>query len=520
MGLLSFKNGKFIFGLPLTKDDELTILATGFIWNASTSQWETRNPHKAAKLRAFADPSAELKLKNTFFTLYECPEQIIYPDHLQPHTFQIESAFHICTRTPVYNADEAGLGKTITAILCMNTIPGNVLVICPPYLKQNWWNELNKWLVPLPAREPSVVSDSMLTFREINVVSDSMLTNKLMRATLLDKKFEWLFVDEAHRYKEATAQRTKSLLGDPDDDTYPAITSVAKRIVYLSGTPIPNGRPIELYPLLSRSAFEAIQFRSLAVYGQEFCGGKSKTRFEGGRPIVHLDFKGSSNLKKLRTELREKFMIRHLKKNVLEELGPKTRQIIFLDKPKHIEKFEQSILKNYTLDELMGENHTMGDIATYRKEVGHAKMDVAFTYIHELLETTKDKYVVFAHHIEVVEGLTRMLAKFHPLMVRGGLSSKEKAKRVQLFQTVDKHRLIIGNMGSMGIGNTLTKSPGVIIVEASWSPSENEQAEDRVHRLTQNGNVYCRYLVLRNSLDERMLSAVLNKQKSINQVMD
>ena len=243
-------------------------------------------------------------------------------------------------------------------------------------------------------------------------------------------------------------------------------------------------------------------------------------RHEGRRAILNWDYKGHSNLGRLKTELREKLMIRHLKKNHLKELGPKTRKIIFLDEPEQLKKFESRVIKNYSLDELMGEDHELGDIATYRREVGQAKVPQAFSYIQQLLENSSDKLVVFAHHVSVVEDLTRMLEDFHPLMIRGGMTAREKEKAVYWFQTNPNRRVIVGNMDAMGIGNTLTKAPGVIVVEPSWVPGINEQAEDRVHRMTQKSNVYIHYLVLRNSLDERMLSNVFSKQKAIAQAID
>lgn len=524
MGKLTFHKQRFIF-FPDTADNQLAQEAK-FLWDASTLRWETRSPHKAVKLRRFADKSAEQKFKKYFITDYEAPEQIIYPDHLEPKIFQIESAWHCITRSPVYCADEAGLGKTIMSILCMNSVPGNVLVICPPFLKFNWAVEIQKWCCQPYAIH--VIEDSNYGynpfpgFYNILILPDSLLTNLKIQDQIKKTKFTWLFVDEAHRYKEATTQRTIALVGKENDPSWEPIADCAERIVLLSGTPIPNGRPKELYPLLSRIAPEAIGHRDFVGYGKTFCGAKRVVRYQGtgAHPIVNWDFSGTSNLKQLRTELREKLMIRHLKKDVMKELGPKTRKIIFLDEVEKLKPFEEKILKNRTLKDLMGDTHTKGDIATYRREVGEAKINQAFLYISELLENSPDKLVVFAHHIEVVEKLNYLLNGFGSLMARGGMSAKSKAKVVHTFQTWPGSRVIIGNIEAMGVGNTLTKAPGVVFVEYDWRPGVNEQAEDRVHRMTQEQNTYFHYLTLRNSLDERMLIQGMNKQKAITQLMD
>lgn len=524
MGILSFEHPKFYF---VDHPHDRRAERAGLKWNEIALRWETRNICKAVKLRRFADKSAELKFKKYFITDYEPPEQIIYPDHQAPKSFQMVSAWHCLTRSPAYCADEAGLGKTITSILCMNTVPGKTLIVCPPFLKWNWETELTRWIADeLNHYTMSVIETGNAPVTQFDsdiiILPDSLITNPRIKMNLSLHEFKWLFVDEAHRYKEATTQRTQSLLGKEKEDTHGwyHVTQSADRVVFLSGTPIPNGRPIELFPLLSHAAPGSIGHRSKMEYGKTFCDAKELTRFEGRRVVRNWDYSGSSNLKQLRAELREKFMIRHLKKDVLTELGPKSRKIIFLDEPKRLKPFEKRAMKDRSLDELMGDDHELGDIAVYRREVGEAKIPLALEYIQELLENSPDKIVVFAHHIEVVESLHQMLAPFHALMIRGGLSSKQKNEQVKLFQTKAKHRVIVGNIDAMGVGLTLTKAPGVVVVEPSWVPGINEQAEDRVHRLTQNENVYIRYLVLRNSLDERMLLKVLDKQNAINQVMD
>lgn len=517
MGTLSFKKDKFYFDAPSHSPEWKSASDLAFIWDEQSLQWTTRSHEKAVKLRRFADASADKKLNTYFITEYAPPEQLIYPDHLEPKVFQIESAWHCLTRSPAYCADEAGLGKTITSILCMNTVPGKTLIICPPYLKYNWFNEITKWSNSLWVEIIHSGADLLSKDADATIIPDSLLTNPKIQNILFQLRFEWLFIDETHRFKEATTKRTQALLGN---ETHDGIKDSAKRIVLLSGTPIPNGRPIELYPLLSQLAPHAIQHRSLQAFGKYFCGGKQVVRYEGGRPIAHWDYSSISNLLQLKRELRDKFMIRHLKKDVLPELGPKTRKLIFLDQPQELKCFEKKALKDKTLDELMGDDHALGDIATYRKEVGLAKITSAFHYISDLLEIPDIKLVVFAHHIEVVETLATLLEKFHPVVVRGGLTPKEKARRVNIFQTEKRCRLIIGNMDAMGTGLTLTQSSDMVIVEPSWTPATNEQAEDRIHRMTQNSNVYIRYLVMRNSLDERMLIQILNKQNAIAKVMN
>jgi SWI/SNF-related matrix-associated actin-dependent regulator 1 of chromatin subfamily A len=352
---------------------------------------------------------------------------------------------------------------------------------------------------------------------DVMICPDSQLTNESIKTLIKSQKFTWLFVDEAHRYKEATTKRTQALLGE--DNGTPGLIEAAQNVVFMSGTPFPNGRPIELFPLLDGAAPESIAYRDRIDFGTTFCDGKLVTRSMGAGREEHWNFTGASRLGELRQELRQRFMIRHTKKDCLKDLPPKTRKFVFLDQPDKLAKFSAQVLKEHTLEDLMGANHELGDIATYRREVGEAKVVQAFNYISELLENSDEKLVVFGHHVSVITDLARLLNRFHPIVVQGGMPAQRKAECVELFQKSKRHRVILGNMEAMGIGNTLTAAPGVIIVEPSWVPGINEQAEDRVHRMTQRQPVYIRYLVLRDSLDERMLRQVLAKEKNIQEIM-
>jgi SWI/SNF-related matrix-associated actin-dependent regulator of chromatin subfamily A-like protein 1 len=519
MSKLSYSKNRFWFK---TKSHVAKASNAGLQFDRESLQWWTRNISKAVKLRQFADESAEQQFKKHFITHFALPESIPYPDNLDPRISQLTSAWHCLSRSPVYDADEAGLGKTITSILCFNAVPGKTLIICPPFLKYNWEKEFHRWTKcqsPFKFDPPilTIIEDGKAVAADKNwnsdivILPDSLLANKLTATMIKAHKWKWIIVDEAHRYKSDDAKRTGALI---------EIAKSSERVVFLSGTPIPNGRPIELYPLLSSLAPEAIGWHDREEFGRLYCGGKRKVHFERGKARVTWDFNHASRLPQLRRGLRKTLMVRHLKKDVLSELGPKTRKIIFLDQPENIKEMEKKVLKNHTLDDLLGEDHTRGEVATYRREIGESKVRPALEYIIDQLENDPGKLVVFAHHVDVVEDLFAGLSKYAPLLIRGGMKSSAKNDRIKLFQGKKGHRVLVGNIDSCGIGNTMTASCRAIFVEYSWNPGVNEQAEDRIHRITQSQHVYIQYLVQRNSLDERMLYQVLRKQDSITQVMD
>lgn len=512
MGILRFTHPKFYFVTETISENRIAIEARWY--SDSLNVWSTRSLEKAVKLRQFADESAEIKFKKNFTTLFKLPEQIIYPDHLEPKVFQFESAWSILGHSPAYCADEAGLGKTITATLCMNTVPGPALIICPSYLKYNWQKELRTWLTS--KRSISIIekgkTDGEAYNSSIVIVPDSLIDHPWVKLELQKRHFRWLIIDEAHRVKSETAKRTQAILGDQDCKTR-SMYDIAQRTVYLSGTPIPNARPIELWPIIERTAPSVFNHSSKHQYGVLFCGAKSETIYKNKKPEKVWSYLGSASEELWSDLVYKDFMVRHLKSDVMKEIPPKTRGIVYVDTPKKILPYERKVLASHTISDLLDDEYGAGDLAIYRRECGLAKVDVAVEMIKDLL-ATGEKLVVFAHHIDVIDKLEKQLEEFNPLVIRGSVSAKEKQKRVDLFQNDPNSKLLIGNIDSAGVGWTMTKSFRGLFVEWSYVYGINEQCEDRIFRMTQESKSYFQYLTLRNSLDERMIRMNMNKEQS------
>lgn len=67
---------------------------------------------------------------------------------------------------------------------------------------------------------------------------------------------------------------------------------------------------------------------------------------------------------------------------------------------------------------------------------------------------------------------------------------------------------------------TLTAASTVVFVEFTWTPSLLNQAEDRVHRLTQKNSVNIYYLYGPNTLDDWIFNMLGHKSRVIKDTMD
>lgn len=515
MGKLNFKNKTFFFH---THQHEEKILAklSGFKFDSEGRVWWSTHPKRAIKLRKFADLETEKYFKKLLIKTMPLPERLVYPKHLKPRKYQLSGAIHILTTNPSALGDDAGLGKTITAIIALNSDFGRCLVLCPPSLKYNWERELKKWCVHKAAISVIEGKSEFDNYNaDIVIVPDSIIGRDDVRTALSLQIFRWLFIDEAHRFANWETERTKALYGSnnplDDESKFLPVIDLADRVHPMSGTFMPN-RPKELFPMFTALAPEVINFMGWHEYAMKFC--------EGYQTRHGVEGNGASNLDELK-EIRKKFILRRRKKDVLTELPPKTRQIIFLDRAsKKVEAYAKEQLGEIDIDDLVGDDNPLGDMATLRRLAGEDIVKPAANFVREQLEGSDEKIVVFTWHKSVLKELGELLREYSPLLMPGGLDNKRKDEIVQKFQADSKKRLIILNLEAGGVGHTLTAASRVIFAEYSWVPGKNEQGEDRIHRMGQKENCFAQYLVAKGSFSEHMLNRVFEKEENVETVMN
>lgn len=538
---VTYADGRFICH-SAERDERNRAKSAGFQWDRERNELFTSKVLVAAKLRDHMDATSVKELSRQSISWSPWLGRFVYPAGLTPREHQFTGARWALERNRSYIAHEPGLGKTITASLIQNVTDGAALYLCPPYMVDNVDEELKKWTFEMPYAEPSRASfgpcdpewppplwiypDSMLFQTEwLEAPADGPLTPpkgciivgwKKMKGKRVLEVFRMhpeirafikahkelghkltLFVDEAHRFKSEFAKRARSLF---------ALTRLFDKIVYLSGTPMPN-RPIELWPVLSNSAPETIDYMSWEDYGRRYCAG-----YRNG---FGWDFSGASNVEELAAKVQKNFM-HSLSKEEALDLPPLTEELLLIGKnltPK-VAQMDREVLRQFSPDDLMGHIAVNDHLATYRKELGILKAPHAVSFINNLLTDTDEAILIFAIHKEVIRKLAEGLKKHHPIVVTGSVDVRERQAMVDEFQRNPRRRLFMANIQAGGTGYTLTKATRALFVEFSWSGADNDQARDRIHRIGQTSSVLAQYMVFKNSVDRRVIEAVLRKQKS------
>ncbi|XP_039907525.1 DNA annealing helicase and endonuclease ZRANB3 isoform X2 [Simochromis diagramma] len=413
-------------------------------------------------------------------------------------------------------ADEMGLGKTVQAIAVAYTFRQEwpLLVVVPSSLKYPWIEELERWIPELQPGDINLVENKSHTIgigsSKVTVLGYGLLTTdaRPLVEALSGQRFAVVVVDESHYLKSRNAARTKILV--------PLIQS-AKRAILLTGTPA-LGRPEELF--MQIDALYPKRFGTWIDYAKKYCN--AHYRYFG--PRRQWDCRGASNLEELHQRLSQ-IMIRRLKADVLSQLPPKIRQRIPFDLPKEAAKEASASFAEWErLMKSLGSGaattdtpftEVMGLVTQMYKQTAIAKAGAVKDYIKMMLEAEQLKFLVFAHHLTMLQACTEAVieAKAGYIRIDGSVPSSERIQLVHRFQSEPDTRVAILSIQAAGQGLTFTAASHVVFAELYWNPGHVKQAEDRAHRIGQTSSVNVHYLIAKGTFDTVMWSMLNRKEK-------
>lgn len=403
--------------------------------------------------------------------------------------------------------DDMGLGKTLQAIavarIYMSEWP--LLVICPSSLRHNWKEEILRWLEDDITENDVLVimkgSDGERPFRQVNIVSYDLI--RKIRSTKLDK-CKFIIADECHYLKTGTALRSKAVL---------PLIKRCKRALLLSGTPALS-RPVELFTQVN--ALVPTLFPKYTEYVERYCNAHH------GR--FGYDVTGAANLNELHILLRASVLIRRKKDDVLTQLPAKRRQVFYVEtKSTYMAKIKKCFqdlnrakiqTQQASEDDAIGLKNKERALNTELYQLsGMAKLES----VQEHLKVTADtgvKFIVFAHHQEIMDGLADYITKKLKLSfirIDGGTPQADRQGLCKSFQEDLSVRVALLSITAAGVGLTLTAATVVLFAELYWNPGSLIQAEDRAHRIGQRDCVFVKYLLAKQTFDDSMWKTIQRK---------
>ena len=448
------------------------------------------------------------------------------------YDYQREDSQSMVANPYKMNGSEMGTGKTEVAIkTVMDSGAKKVLIVAPGAMVLEWRDRLHKYGeedVVLPKSGQGYRLDKDHFMHKYLIVNYEMLIVPPVRRGRRKKnavspknyinvleipRWDAIIFDEAHRLKNRDAQQTKGAVQLLDSDR--------PRVHMLSGTMFLN-YPNELWSMLNMLYPDDYEDYEDFVY--QYC---VTIPSHWGPRIVGAKKK---NLPELRERL-DKLMIRREKEDVLKDLPPKTyREIPLAMDPKQQKVYKdletdlwayletgESITAPNGLALTMKLRQVSLDPQLLGAEIASPKTKALKELVADIVDSGK-KVAVFSWFASYLAMLKEEFKDYKVELISGQAGKEEGRREARLrFQEGDSE-IMLGSITTM-IGIDLTATDICIFTDRFWVPNTNFQAEDRLHRVGQKGNVLVIDLVMQDSIDQDMRTVLKRKSAAFNETI-
>jgi len=449
------------------------------------------------------------------------------------YDYQRDDSSVMVNKPLMMNGSEMGTGKTEVAIkTLLDSKAKQSLIVVPSGMMLEWRDRLRKYGeedVALPKNGQGYRLSTEEFKHKYLIVNYEMLRVPPVRRGRRKKNAvnpknyinvleipEWdaIVFDEAHRLKNRDAQQTKGAVQLID-------AKPRDRVHMISGTMFLN-YPNELWSMLNMLYPD--EYSNYEDFVYEYC---VTIQSHWGPRIVGAKKK---NLPELRERL-DKLMIRREKQDVLKDLPPKTYREVPLAMHAKQLKLYKDLERDLWAYLETGESITAPNGLALTMKLRQVSLDPKLlgvdipspktTLVKEMIEdivSTGKKVVVFSWFASYLESLSQELKNVKWELISGQAGSELQRREARLrFQDGDS-QVMLGSISTM-IGIDLTSADICIFTDRFWVPNTNFQAEDRLHRVGQKGNVLVMDLVMEDSIDQDMRTVLMRKSAAFNETI-
>ena len=431
-----------------------------------------------------------------------------------PHNYQAYCINRIVNDKSVGLLLDMGLGKTAITLTAINELKYNrfqimhTLVIAPKKVAEATWStEAEKWDHTKHLRISKILGTESQRIRAVNTPADIYIINRENVQWLTDHyrndwKFDMVVVDELSSFKNPKAKRFRCLTW---------VMPHIKKFVGLTGTPAPNGvmdlwAQIYLLDGGQRLGKNITAFRK-EFFNQNTHGGHFSTFEEKSGAMEIVKERISDICVSMKAEdyikLPERADI-----TVPIELDSKSQKLYSKFEKEMFLQIDEESLDAGTAAVLSNKLLQMAGGAVYNSEgmsveVHNCKME-AFT---ELVESAQGKPIlVFYNFRHELERLKQTAEKMK--LIYGELKSSDDINN----WNSGKLNLLLAHPASTAYGLNLQAGGNIIVwYSLNWSLELYQQANARLYRQGQKNRVSVFHLIVRNSVDELVMSALESK---------
>ena len=510
-------------------------------YNPSETEWEVPTNKVEYLINKLKEFDIKICGKLTIFedknTNIGLPEGFEFKT--KPFSHQLEGVEYGLKYDRWFLGDEQGLGKSkqvIDIAVARKVMYGYrfCLIVCGVNtLKWNWVNEIHthskedayilgqrrkgtkirigstkdkledlKLMYDIKEPHPYFIITNVESFRDKNI-ADTI--SDLCKKGIIGM----CAADEMHKMKNPTAQQTKGFL---------------KCLPYcrigMTGTPLMNS-PMDLYVILKWLGYESHAFYS---FKQHYCvmGGY------GGYEIV-----GYKNLDQLTAQVRE-IMLRRLKSEVLD-----LPEKIYVDDVVEMSGKQAVMYKEVEAglkaDYISGDIDLTNPLSAFirlRQTTGYpgilsetitesAKLDRMEEIVENCI-SNNEKVIIFSNWTQMTDAICNKLKSvgYKVGVITGETPDISRQKIVDVFQNSSDLKVLVGTIGAMGTGLTLTAATTVIFLDEPWNKALFDQAVDRAHRIGQKNNITIYSIMCKDTIDERMHNLIYKKGAMSDAIID
>lgn len=407
---------------------------------------------------------------------------------------------------------EQGLGKTKIAIDLALTwiredVVDSVLMVTKKALVANWKNEIECHSQLRPQIIGQDRKNNFFAFNSparIYVLHYEACISEEGRLLLFQKTRRLAIVcDEAQKFKNPESALAQCMF---------RLASGFQRRVVMTGTPVAN-RPYDIWALiffLDKGAALGTEFERFKTE-HDLPARAHEDRAEATRFAHNLD----EIFKKIRP-----FSVRTTKKNANLSLPTKEFRAIRT----RFEKEQGRLYARYR-DDLRAEIVQDGELRTddaddilkrllrlVQVASNPATVDESYSgrpgkmpeLERILLEEVRaeEKAIVWTYFTDNADALRDALAQYGAVTVHGKMAIDRRNANIEHFKHSPGCRILVATPGAAKEGLTLTVANHAIFYDRSFSLDDYLQAQDRIHRISQERSCFIYNLIMEDSVDE------------------
>lgn len=430
-------------------------------------------------------------------------------------------------------ADDMGLGKTLQSIaavrFCLERSKRDhpqVLVVCPKSLIPNWEAEFQKFapelrVLPVQGGRREALLAEEAQQADVLITSYQLIVRDL--AFYQSQTFELGVLDEA------------SFVRNPDTAAAKALRSLNLNArLALTGTPVENS---------VRDLWSIFQIILPGYLGSR---EHFHERFE--KPLQNAGVAGAQSAADRLRRLVRPFFLRRTKREVLKDLPEKIEQVLWCEmSPTQAEVYRQVLTEGreairdakrrsgqggarmtmftvlLRLRQVCCDLRLTGLPAATTEALEVADLSGKWALFHERLEAMAaggGKALVFSQFVGYLQRCREQLEEMGLDYCYLDGSTSDRGAVVKQFQSDPSKRVFLISLKAGGYGLNLTEADQVYLMDPWWNPAVEAQAIDRAHRFGQTQVVNAYRLVMRGTVEERILALQAKKRGLISATVE